>query len=90
MLELYSNDKRKNDKISSWMSFSNQIFMQNSQKKENADLKASLNKDTDLTDELFVRWRPVERLREYVKIKRLYNIPAVARKQKTKHLELMD
>lgn len=31
---------------------------------------------TYLTDELYVRGRPVERFREYIKVKRLYDIPA--------------
>lgn len=71
--------------------FWTKILPPNFQNKANLDLKVTLNQDTDLTDELFVRRRPVERLREYIKIKRLYNIPAEVRKQKAKkHLKLID
>lgn len=71
MLELYNNERKGKQKY-----LLKAIINQNSQKKQWPP-----NHDTYLTDELFVRWRPVERLWEDVKIKRLYNIPVEVRKQ---------
>lgn len=72
MLELYNNERKGKQKY-----LLKAIINQNSQKKQ----QWPPNHDTYLTDELFVRWRPVERLWEDVKIKRLYNIPVEVRKQ---------
>lgn len=86
MLELYSNERKGKQKEIFWKELFKPKLLTKIHKRK--QMQRPLNPDAYLTDELFVRRRPVERLWEYVKIKRLYNIPAEERRRKTKHLEL--